>query len=55
VAYSSAEGLPESAQNEASQALATKISDFLKLNNKLLDSLDKYGFNPFTSLMNNSD
>jgi hypothetical protein len=52
VAYSSASGLPESSQNEASQALAAKITDFLKVNSKLLDSLDKYGFNPFTALMN---
>jgi uncharacterized FlaG/YvyC family protein len=51
VAFTSAEGLPESSQNEASQALAAKISEFLKLNGNLLDSLDKYGYNPFTALM----
>jgi hypothetical protein len=51
IAYSSAEGLPASSQSEASQALATKISEFLNLNSKLLDTLDKYGFNPFKALM----
>jgi hypothetical protein len=55
VAFSSAEGLPASSQNEASQELATKISEFLKINSKLLDSLEKYGFNPFTSLMGTID
>ncbi|MDR0622792.1 MAG: hypothetical protein LBJ61_13110 [Deltaproteobacteria bacterium] len=55
VAYSSAEGLPASSQNEASLALADKISSFLKINSKLLDSLEKYGYNPFTALMNNID
>ncbi|MDR1110375.1 MAG: hypothetical protein LBP92_06710 [Deltaproteobacteria bacterium] len=51
VAYSSSAGLPESSQGEASQALANKIGEFLKINSKLLDSLDKYGYNPFKSLM----
>jgi hypothetical protein len=51
VAFSSAEGLPASSQSEASQALADKIANFLNINSKLLDSLEKYGFNPFTALM----
>jgi hypothetical protein len=51
VAYSSSEGLPESSQSEASQALASKISEFLKVNSKLLDNLEKYGFNPFAALL----
>jgi hypothetical protein len=52
VAYSSADGLPESSLTEGSKALAAKITDFLKINSKLLDSLSKYGYNPFSSLAN---
>jgi hypothetical protein len=51
MAYSSAEGLPESSDSEASKTLAARIEQFLKTNEKLLNMLDSYSFNPFQSLM----
>jgi hypothetical protein len=51
VAYPSADGLPASSQSEASQTLEARIANFLKINSKLLDSLEKYGYNPFAALM----
>jgi hypothetical protein len=51
LAYTSSKDLPESSQTEASQTLAEKISQFLKTNEKLIDMLDKYSFNPFQSLL----
>jgi hypothetical protein len=45
--YTSAENLPASSQSEAAQSLQTKVSGFLSSNQKLLDMLSKYGFNPF--------
>jgi hypothetical protein len=45
--YSSAEGLPESSGSEAAQGLLSKIDDFLADNQKLLNLLDTYGYDPF--------
>ncbi|MDR1545351.1 MAG: hypothetical protein LBU12_01255 [Deltaproteobacteria bacterium] len=50
VAYDSAESLPATSQGEGYQDLAAKANAFLKTNAKLLDMLDKYGFNPFANL-----
>lgn len=51
VAFSSDEGLPPPSESAGSLALANKVNQFLKINAKLLDNLDKYGFNPFKALM----
>ena len=45
--YDSADLLPETTSSEGAQALQEKASAFLNVNSKLLDLLDKYGFNPF--------
>jgi hypothetical protein len=51
MAFSSSEGLPESSTSEAYQSLQADAANFLKINSKLLDNLDKYGYNPFSSLL----
>jgi hypothetical protein len=50
VVVSSAEGLPESSDSEAARGLAKKVNEFLTTNEKLMDLLDSYGFNPFKEL-----
>ncbi|MDR1166222.1 MAG: hypothetical protein LBO66_10250 [Deltaproteobacteria bacterium] len=50
LAYSSSEGLPASSTGEAATKLADKVNAFLTTNEKLLDLLDTYGFNPFDKL-----
>ncbi|MDR2442926.1 MAG: hypothetical protein LBE31_05330 [Deltaproteobacteria bacterium] len=47
--FDSADSLPASSTSEGAAALAAKASEFLKTNEKLLDLLDKYGFNPFAA------
>ncbi|MDR2142675.1 MAG: hypothetical protein LBR11_13000 [Deltaproteobacteria bacterium] len=47
--YSSAANLPQSSESPAALALAEKINSFLSSNEKLLNTLDKYGFNPFAA------
>jgi hypothetical protein len=50
VVFSSAEGLPPSFDSEAAQELSKKVNAFLTTNEKLLQLLDTYGFNPFEEL-----
>jgi hypothetical protein len=50
VVYSSAEGLPPTSDSEALGALASKAQAFLTTNEKLLNLLETYGYNPFTEL-----
>ncbi|MDR0548952.1 MAG: hypothetical protein LBI10_06025 [Deltaproteobacteria bacterium] len=45
--YSSTENLPATSENSAAVALAEKVNSFLTTNGKLLDTLEKYGYNPF--------
>ncbi|MDR1657901.1 MAG: hypothetical protein LBT47_10185, partial [Deltaproteobacteria bacterium] len=45
--YDSADELPASSTSEGAVALANRASDFFNSNQKLLDLLEKYGFNPF--------
>jgi hypothetical protein len=51
VVYGSAEGLPPTTAQPGAAALAEKAGAFLKTNDKLLDLLDKYGYNPFAELI----
>ncbi|MDR1578176.1 MAG: hypothetical protein LBT86_08145 [Deltaproteobacteria bacterium] len=46
--YASAENLPASSDSAAAQDLTEKVNSFLKNNQKLLNMLDKYGYNPFS-------
>jgi hypothetical protein len=48
--FSSSEGLPATSQTPAAQELAAKVDEFLTTNEKLLQLLDTYGFNPFEEL-----
>ncbi|MDR1921268.1 MAG: hypothetical protein LBS31_05925 [Candidatus Adiutrix sp.] len=48
--YSSASGLPETSADEASQALAAKLNNFLKTNKKVIDILEKASYDPFASM-----
>ncbi|MDR2612507.1 MAG: hypothetical protein LBG06_06665 [Deltaproteobacteria bacterium] len=48
--FPSASGLPESSESPAAQDLTKKVNSFLTTNEKLLDLLDAYGFNPFEEL-----
>ncbi|MDR1084480.1 MAG: hypothetical protein LBP22_06365 [Deltaproteobacteria bacterium] len=45
--YSSAKDLPESSDSEAAGLLSQKANSFLATNQKLLDTLSKYGYSPF--------
>jgi hypothetical protein len=48
--FSSDEGLPQSSQSEAANSLSAKANEFLSTNEKLLNLLDSYGYNPFDKL-----
>jgi spore germination protein YaaH len=48
--YSSAADLPPSSESAAAQDLLSKVSNFLTTNEKLLNLLDSYGYNPFDAL-----
>jgi hypothetical protein len=48
--YSSADDLPESSESAAAQELLGKVTKFLASNEKLLNLLESYGYNPFESL-----
>jgi hypothetical protein len=48
--FTSAEGLPASSEIPAAQELEKKVNAFLTTNEKLMDLLDAYGFNPFEEL-----
>jgi ribosome-binding factor A len=50
VVFSSAEGIPESSETPAATELLEKVTKFLTTNEKLLDLLDSYGYNPFEKL-----
>ncbi|MDR2461544.1 MAG: hypothetical protein LBE38_12340 [Deltaproteobacteria bacterium] len=50
VVVSSAENLPPSSTTEAAVELQEKVEKFLTTNEKLLDLLDTYGYNPFEKL-----
>jgi hypothetical protein len=50
VVFTSSEGLPASSDGDAAQELSKKVNAFLTTNEKLLDMLDTYGFNPFETL-----
>lgn len=48
--YSSAENLPASSETPAAQDLLAKVENFLADNQKLLNLLDTYGYNPFDAM-----
>jgi hypothetical protein len=48
--YSSSDNLPPNSETAASKDLLAKVTAFLKDNDKLFDTLDTYGFNPFDAL-----
>ncbi|MDR2200021.1 MAG: hypothetical protein LBR53_11345 [Deltaproteobacteria bacterium] len=48
--YDSADGLPESSTGEAARDLLSKVGNFLSTNEKLLNLLDSYGYNPLSKL-----
>ena len=50
VVFSSAEGLPASSDSAAATELLEKVEKFLTSNEKLLNLLDTYGYNPFEQL-----
>ncbi|MDR1079551.1 MAG: hypothetical protein LBQ79_00950 [Deltaproteobacteria bacterium] len=50
VVFTTDEGLPSSSDSEAARELSEKVNAFLTTNEKLLDMLDTYGFNPFEVL-----
>jgi len=52
--FTSANGLPETSSDKASQALATELNSFLKTNSKTLDILDKAGYDPLAKYLGSS-
>ncbi|MDR2338959.1 MAG: hypothetical protein LBF40_02330 [Deltaproteobacteria bacterium] len=50
VVYGSADQLPPSSESDAAKDLLAKVGDFLTTNDKLLDLLDTYGYNPFDAM-----
>jgi len=52
--FNNANGLPETAEDKASQYLASKLNDFLKTNAKIFNTLDKAGFDPLADMLGSS-
>ena len=50
VVYSSADGLPPTSETAAAKDLLGKAANFLSDNEKLLNLLDTYGYNPFDAM-----
>ncbi len=52
--FSSANGLSDTYDDEASKYLASGLNDFLKTNAKIFNTLDKAGFDPLSDLLGSS-
>ncbi|MGL4208364.1 MAG: hypothetical protein ACRCTY_03150 [Candidatus Adiutrix sp.] len=49
--YKNFNGLPQVSDDQPSLALSSRINEFLKVNKKIIDALDKAGHGPFANML----